>query len=75
MADFLHPEHTDFVLNRIDMWNQIKELRPVLEKIVAEGIDNEQEERIARGVCSFILAELEYEQAPESDISKNASNN
>lgn len=75
MDNYFYSNHSDFILNKVDLWNTIKDFRPVLEKIVKEGIENEQEERIARGVCSYILSEIEYQESPELDLSKKASNN
>lgn len=66
---------TEFVFQRIALWNKIKTLKPVINKIVLEGIETEDESKIARGVCSFVLAEMEYEDSPESSLQKNAGNN
>jgi len=70
-----HQDNSEFVISRIDLWNKIRELRPVIDKIVQEGIETDGEIQIARGICSFVLAEMEYEDSPESQTQRMAGNN
>jgi len=70
-----HQDNSEFIIGRIDLWNKIKTLKPVINKIVQEGVETDEEAQIARGVCSFVLAEMEYEDSPESQTQRMAGNN
>ena len=68
-------ENSEFVVNRLLFWNQLKELKPAIIKIAKEGIETQSEEKIARAVCNFILSDMEYEESPESITQRKAGLN
>jgi hypothetical protein len=53
--------HSQFLINRIKLMKAFSGKKDILHKVVMEGIDNEDEEKVARAACSFLLADIEYE--------------
>jgi len=58
-----------YVLNRVDMLKTLKSHRKTLEKIVLEGIETEEEHRLAKVACSMIASELYYNESIMEDKS------
>ena len=56
-----------YVLNRVDMLKTLKKSRTVIEKIALDGIETDEEHRIAKIACSMIAAEFYYEESVMKD--------
>jgi len=51
-----------YVLNRVDMIKTLKHYRKTIEKIALDGVDTEEEHRIAKIACAMIASEFYYEE-------------
>ena len=58
-----------YILNRVDMLKTLKPYRTVIEKISKDGIETEDEHRIAKIACSMIASEYYYDEAIMEDKS------
>ena len=63
----MNPDKAKYILNREDMLKQLKRLRPMLQKIVLEGIETEEEKSVARVACSVIVSDFYYNEAVMED--------
>lgn len=52
-----------YYLNRVDMMRNLKGYLSTLEKIANEGIEDAEEERIARIACSVLASDFHYEDS------------
>lgn len=66
-------KQAQYILNRVDLIKGLKAHAHILEKIVAEGIETEEDQRVAKVACCVILAEFHYEDEVMNDKSDNDS--
>ena len=57
------PEYTKYKLDRSILLQKVRIKLPMVEKIVSEGIETEEEAQLARGVCSIVLSDINFEEA------------
>ena len=60
-------EYIKYKMDRSILLEKVRIKKETVEKIVSEGIETEEEEILARGICSIVLSDLSFEEARKKD--------
>jgi hypothetical protein len=56
-----------YILNRVEMLKTLKSHRKIVEKIAVNGVETDEEHRIAKIACCMIASEYYYDESVMED--------